>query len=99
MLQFKKRFMDIKDLNKIITALEEHDILLKEAGQIMKNQIKKQNGGMLSMLFGTLGASLLSDLLSKELTGKGLYRTGGKGMYRTGQGLKKINSISLFDKF
>ena len=37
------------------------------------------------MLLGTLGASLLSNLLS----GKGLYRTGGYGMYRTGYRLKK----------
>ena len=80
---------DIKDLNKIITALEEHDILLKGVGQTMKNQIIKQNGGILSMLLGTLGASLLGDFLSKGLTGKGLYRTGQKGMHRTGQGLKK----------
>ena len=36
------------------------------------------------MLLGTLGASLLGNLL----TGKGLYRT-GQAMYRTGQGLKK----------
>ena len=46
------------------------------------------------MLLGTLGASLLGNLL----TVKGLYRT-GQGMYKTGQGLKKINSISSFDKF
>ena len=46
------------------------------------------------MLLRTLSASLLGNLL----TGKGLNRT-GKGMYRTGQGLKKINSISSFDKF
>ena len=46
---------------------------------------KKQEGGFLSMLLGTLGASLLGNLL----TGRGLYRT-GKGMYRTGQKLKKL---------
>ena len=40
------------------------------------------------MLLGTLGASLLGNLL----TGKGLNRT-GKGMYRTGQGLKKKKLI------
>ena len=46
------------------------------------------------MLLGTLGASLLGNLL----TGKGLYRN-GKEMYRTGQGLKKkFNSISSIDK-
>ena len=44
------------------------------------------------MLLGTLGASLLGNLLSR----KGIYRTGygnsGKGMYRTGYG----NSEKLY---
>ena len=34
------------------------------------------------MLLGTLGSSLIGNLLS----GRGLYRT-GQGLYRTGQGL------------
>ena len=85
---------DLNDLMKIATALEEHDILLKGTTKTIKNNTKKQEGGFLSMLLGTLGASLLGNLL----TGKGLYRT-GKGMYRTGQGLKKNNSISSFNKF
>ena len=40
------------------------------------------------MLLGTLGASLLGNLL----TGRGLYRI-GKGMYRTSQGVKKRTII------
>ena len=84
---------DLNDLIKIVTALEEHDILLKGTGKTIKNETKEQKGGFLSMFLGTLGGSLLGNLL----TGKGLYRT-GKGMYRTGQGLKKISSISSFNK-
>ena len=79
---------DLNDLIKIATALEEHDILLKGTNKAIKNKIKKQEGGFLSMLLGTLGASFLGNLL----TGKGLYRT-GQGMYRTGQGLKKTHFI------
>ena len=75
---------DLNDLIKIITALEKHDILLKGTNKTIKNKIRKQEGGFLSMLLGTVGASLLGNLL----TGKGLYRT-GQGMYRTGQRLKK----------
>ena len=85
---------DINDLIKIVTALEEHDILLKGTSKTIKNNTKKQEGGFLSMLLGTLGASLIGNLL----TGKGLCRT-GKEMYRTSQGLKKINFISSFKKF
>ena len=62
---------DLNDLIKIATALEEHDILLKETTKTIKNTTKKQEGGFLSMLLGTLGPSLLGNLL----TGKGLYRT------------------------
>ena len=84
---------DLDDLIKIVTALEEHDILLKGTSKTIKNNSKKQEAGFLSMLLGTLGASLLGNLL----TGKGLYST-VKVMYRAGQGLKKINSISSFNK-
>ena len=51
--------------------LEEHDILLKGISKTIKNETKEQKGGFLSMLLGTLGASLLGNLLS----GKGLYKT------------------------
>ena len=72
---------DLNDLIKIATTLEEHDILLKGTTKTINNDTKKQEGGFLSMLLGTLGVSLLGNLL----TGRGLYRT-GKEMYRTGKG-------------
>ena len=40
------------------------------------NEVKEQKGGFLSMLLGTLGASLLGDLLTKNLSGKGVIRAG-----------------------
>ena len=49
---------------------------------------KKQKGGFLSVLLGTLGASLLGDLLTKNLSGKGTVRT-GEGTVRAGEGIKK----------
>ena len=63
---------DLNDLIKIVTALEEHDMLLKGTAKTIKNETKEQKGGFLSMLLGTLGVSLLGNLL----TGTGLYRTG-----------------------
>ena len=42
-----------------------------------ENETNEQKGGLLSMLFGTLGASLLGNLLS------------GKGIVRAGSGNKK----------
>ena len=59
---------DMNDLIKIVTALEEHDILLKETSKTIKNKTKKQEGGFLSILLGTLSTSLLGNIL----TGKGL---------------------------
>ena len=50
------------------------------------------------MLLGTLGASLLGNLL----TGKGLYRT-GQGIYRTGSRLKNpfhpLTNLEIMDYF
>ena len=59
----------------------------KESRKQLKMKQKKQKGGYLSMLLGTLGASLLGNLL----TGKGFVRAGagnqkGKGIVRAGTG-------------
>ena len=75
---------EMNDIMKVIQALENSNILLK--------------GGFLSMLLGTLGTSLLGNLL----TGKGILRTGygrplsstsknnkGKGIVRAGSGNNK----------
>ena len=59
---------DMKDIMKIIKALENSGILLKGGSKTIKNETKEQRGRFLSMLLGTLGASLLDNLL-----------TGGKG--------------------
>ena len=50
---------DIKDIIKIIEALENSGILLKGVTKTIENENKEQRGGFLSMLLGTLGASLL----------------------------------------
>ena len=47
------------------------------------------------MLLGTLGASLLGDILSKGLSGKGVLRA-GEGPIRAGYGSKRP-SIKNFD--
>ena len=54
----------------------------------MKNGTREQKGGFLSMLLGTLGASLLGDLLTKTLSGKGTVRAGERFL-RAGEGIKK----------
>ena len=56
---------------KIIEALENSGILLKGVKKTIKNETKQQRRGFLSMLLGTLGASLLGNLLS----GKGMMES------------------------
>ena len=72
---------------KIIQALEDSNILLKGANKTIENETKKQKGGFFSMLLGTLGASLLGNLLAA----KGIVRASsgnkkGKGIVRAGTG-------------
>ena len=61
----------IEDLIKIVKSLEDSGLLLK--GVTVQNEVTGQKGGFLSMLLGTLGTSLLGNLLA----GKGINRAGG----------------------
>ena len=79
---------EMNDIMKVVQALEDSNILLKRVTKIIKNQ-KKKKGGFLSMLLGTLGATLLGHLLA----GKRIVRTGcgykkGKGIVRAASGKK-----------
>ena len=70
---------EMHDILKIVKSLEDSGVLLKGVSEKIQNEAKKQRGGFLSMLLGTLGASLLGDLLTKTLSGKGVIR-GGEGV-------------------
>ena len=76
---------DKKDIMKIIEELENYVILLKGVTKAIENETKEQRGGFLSMLLGTLGASLLGNLLTG---GKGIMRAGER-IVRAGSGSKK----------
>ena len=75
---------DMNDIIKIIKALENSGILLKGVSKAIKNETKEQKGGFLSMLLGTLGASLLGNL-----------STGGKGIMRASDGIVRGGSGSV----
>ena len=55
---------EIKDIIKIAKSLEDSGLLLKGVTKTDQNEVKEQKGGFLSMLLGTLGASLLGNLLT-----------------------------------
>ena len=83
---------EMNDIIKIVKSLEDSGVILKGVSETIQHEAKEQRGGFLSMLFGTLGASLLGNLL-----------TGGKGVICAGEGIKiKIkftNNISPINKF
>ena len=72
---------EMKDIMKIIQALEDSNILLKRVAKTIKNETKEQKRGFLSILLGTLGPSSLGNLL------------GGKGIVRASSGNKKGKRI------
>ena len=80
---------EIEDLIKIVKSLEDSGLLLKGVTETVQNEIKEQKGEFLSMLLGTLGASLLGNLLA----GKGI-QTAGKGILRTGEGIVRAGEGS-----
>ena len=86
----------MNDILENVQALEDSNILLRGATKTIKNETKEQKGGFSSMLLGTLGASLLGNLL----TGKGIVRAGsgnnkGKGVVRAGYGNQLKNKMDF----
>ena len=71
---------EMNDIRKIVQALKNFNILLKGATKTIKNEIKEQKGGFLSISLCTLVASLLGNILA------------GKGIVRAGSGRRSLNS-------
>ena len=84
----------MEDLIKLVKSLEDSGLLLKYVTESVQIEVKKQKGGFLIMLLGTLGASLLGNLL----TGKGIHRAGkGKGIHRAGEGIVRAGEGNKMD--
>ena len=83
---------EMKDIIKIVKSLEDSGLLLKGVTETVQNEVKEQKGGFLSMLLGTLGASLLGNIL----TGKGINRA-GEGVIRAGYGNKRQDHKNKID--
>ena len=75
---------EMDDNLKIVKSLEDSSVLLKGVSETIQHEAKEQRGGFPSLLLGTLGASLLGDILS----GKGVLRA-GEGTIRAGYGSKR----------
>ena len=75
----------MKDIIKIVKSLKDSGLLLKWVTETVQNEVKKQIGGFLGMLLGTLDASLVQNLLIGR---KGIKRA-GEVIVRAGYGNKK----------
>ena len=72
---------EIEDIIKRVKSLEDSGLLLKGVTETVQNEVKEQKEGFLNMLLGTLGASLLGNILA----GKGINRA-GEEIVRAGYG-------------
>ena len=76
----------MEDIIKIVKSLEDSGLLLKGVSETIQYEAKEQKGGFVSMLLGTLGASLLGNILA----GKGtIAKRQGQQIVRPGYGNKK----------
>ena len=76
---------EMEDSIKIVKSLEDSGLLLKRITETVQNEVKEQKGGFFSMLLGTLGASLLGNILADEGTGEDRrINRAGKGIIRAG---------------
>ena len=85
---------EMNDILKIVKSLEDSAVLSKGVSETIQHEAKEQSGGFLSMLLGTLGVSLLGDVLSKRLSCKGVIRA-GEGIIRAGYGSER-SSLQQF---
>ena len=79
---------ELEDIIKVVESLEDSSLLSKGVIETIQNEAKEQKGEFLSMLLGTLGASLLGNILA----GEGVNRA-GEGTVRAfyGSSIKSKN--------
>ena len=85
----------MEDILKIVKSLENSGLLLEGVSETIKNEAKEQRGGFLSMLLGTLGASLLGNMLADKGVIRAGYGSKGQGTNRAGYGSKSF-SFKIF---
>ena len=71
---------EMNDITKIAKSLAVSGLLIQGVSKTIENEANEQKEGFLGMFLGTLGATLLGNLL----TGKGTIR-GGEDTIRAGQ--------------
>ena len=70
----------MENIRKVVKPREDSGLLIKGVSETIQNEAKEQKGGFVSMLLGTLGASLLGNMLAC----KGILRAGYGNKRRIG---------------
>ena len=83
----------MKDIIEIVKSLEDSGWLLKGVSETIQNEAEEQKRRFLTMLLGTLVASLLGSISA----GKGMNRA-GEGIVRAGYGNKKVRKTTTKNK-
>ena len=84
---------EMNDIIKIVKSLEKSGLLIKGVRKSIKNEAKEQKGRFLSMLLGTLGVSLMGNLLA----GKWGIRA-GEGTIRGGQDFRILHNHLIYKR-
>ena len=71
---------EMNDIMKIVKSLEESGLLTKGVSETIEDEAEEEKRGFLGMYLGTLGASLLGNMLAR----KGVMRA-GESTNRSGQ--------------
>ena len=80
---------ELNKMMKIIKSLEDSNILSKGATKTTENETKEQKGGVFGMLLGTLGATLLGNMLARRDNARALYGN-KKAKQRKGDNSKRV---------
>ena len=95
---------EIEDIIKIVKSLEDFGLLLKGVTETVQNEVTEQKQGFLTMLLGTLGATLLGNILTGQgvkttTQGQGINRAGkSRGVNRAGEGVLRAGYGSRSSK-
>ena len=95
---------EINDTIEIVKSLEDSDLLLKGVTETVQNEVTEQKQGFLTMLLGTLGATLLGNILTSQgvkttSQGRGINRSGkSRGVNRAGEGVLRAGYGSRSSK-
>ena len=83
----------MKDIIKMVESLKDSSLLPEGVSETILNEAKKQRGGFLNILLGTLGKNLLGNILTakraiaKSVSEETKSKRQGRGINRSGEGI------------